>query len=478
MNTRVIIALLLTLYCARPACAGDFEVMLNSTNGSSAFRIQDAESNDLMAVRSDGVCVLTDCAVPGMPQEQDPFFTASPAFPIDAADTVAWSESYGWENHADAGYATGTPIYTESDPIWTEESASYATTGWVDEHYTFEPLSDGVLYGQKNGGWAAIEHGAQRMPRADCTITVGATGDFQTINAAIAYAVSNYMVAYRSGGFTCEVKLLSGFVMNEQVIAVGMDLSWIYITAEDASVSINRNGPSDRFGTGSAPAFGAFQGASTPTIGCLFGFTSGTNLVCGLMAKNCSRGTILSGGGFTNAETGVAALYASVVTAVGAKVRNAKEYGMIAMGASIIGAGSADASYSTLMGLYAYQASVLSASSAKASNCTGVASTAGIQGQCGSVVSAPYAVVSGSNRGIVAFYGTQLSCFQAQARSCGNRGVYASSGCQVDARAVDTTGAANFGFYIDAGTLMNLYNATGTLNTTANTLSYGGVAFR
>lgn len=35
-----------------------------------------------------------------------------------AAGHVSWDLAYGWGNHALAGYATGTPVYAESDPAW------------------------------------------------------------------------------------------------------------------------------------------------------------------------------------------------------------------------------------------------------------------------------------------------------------------------------------------------------------------------
>ena len=46
---------------------------------------------------------------------------------IELWPTGQWSEAYGWGDHAVAGYATGLPVYAETDPVWTAEKSGYAT---------------------------------------------------------------------------------------------------------------------------------------------------------------------------------------------------------------------------------------------------------------------------------------------------------------------------------------------------------------
>lgn len=41
-----------------------------------------------------------------------------------AESSANWDLAYGWGNHTLAGYATGTPLYVESDPVWTAASSS------------------------------------------------------------------------------------------------------------------------------------------------------------------------------------------------------------------------------------------------------------------------------------------------------------------------------------------------------------------
>lgn len=43
------------------------------------------------------------------------------------SDTGRWTTAWEWGDHGTNGYATGTPVYVESDPVWESEKASYAT---------------------------------------------------------------------------------------------------------------------------------------------------------------------------------------------------------------------------------------------------------------------------------------------------------------------------------------------------------------
>ena len=59
--------------------------------------------------------------------------------------------------------------------------------------------------------------------------TVGTGGQFPTINAALAYVVSMYYPTFLATGTVPKVtiRLLSGFVMAEQVVVQSLNLSWI-----------------------------------------------------------------------------------------------------------------------------------------------------------------------------------------------------------------------------------------------------------
>lgn len=112
----------------------------------------------------------------------------------------------------------------------------------------------------------------------DFTVTVGATGNYPTINAALE-AVSNiYGPRYRKGGVSVQIRLLNGFVMAEQVIIKDIDLGWITITSEAAEVVIQRSALVDPVDFIYCPAFSAQgHGAVLPNIEVLFNMdTSGT----------------------------------------------------------------------------------------------------------------------------------------------------------------------------------------------------------
>lgn len=89
------------------------------------------------------------------------------------------------------------------------------------------------------------------------TFTVGTGGDYPTLNKALE-SISSKHLEYRKSGLVVEVKLLSGFSLNEQVLLSGIDLGWIVITSTDSIVTIDRASLTTIFGKeGKYPAFGA-----------------------------------------------------------------------------------------------------------------------------------------------------------------------------------------------------------------------------
>ena len=148
----------------------------------------------------------------------------------------------------------------------------------------------------------------------DITVTVGSGGDYSTINDALA-ALSAYYPLYVSGGFTAEISLLSGFVMAEQVIVSGIDLSWITITSVDAEVVIAKSALATAVGE-IYPAFCVDRGA-LPAIGALFSMdTSGTasTFRSGIGAFRGGRVFVSSGCGVKNSP------YAGVYGYMGADI--------------------------------------------------------------------------------------------------------------------------------------------------------------
>ena len=135
---------------------GDAKITLNSTDGSSAFIVRDANSNELTRVQSDGkvgvgiipiytLDVAGDINLTGtfytngspwnpsanLTVEADPIFAASSAASLNATKIASWDAAYGWGDHALAGYLTA---YTETDPVFAASVAAGitadSTTAW------------------------------------------------------------------------------------------------------------------------------------------------------------------------------------------------------------------------------------------------------------------------------------------------------------------------------------------------------------
>ena len=139
------------------------------------------------------------------------------------------------------------------------------------------------------------------------TLNVGTGGQFTTINDAIEYAWSNYYPAYVKGGIQVTINLLSGFIMSEQLLVTGLDMSWIRITGEDADTTIRRSALTSAIRS-TYPAFGADQG-KLPIISQAFTMdTSGT-------ANGLHHGIWINSGSYCR------------INAAGAGVKNADGFG-------------------------------------------------------------------------------------------------------------------------------------------------------
>lgn len=163
----------------------------------------------------------------------------------------------------------------------------------------------------------AWEPGGKRQElTSNLEVTVGSNGDFPTINSALAYVVSKYYPVYLSTANVPRVtiRLLSGFVMNEQVLIDSLDLSWITITGDDDETVIDRSALTKYFGQG-YPAFAAINGGFLPIIEHLFNMNtsgSGTDR-SGILAFINSR-AIISNGGVKNAGyIGIMASNSSII---------------------------------------------------------------------------------------------------------------------------------------------------------------------
>ena len=264
--------------------------------------------------------------------------------------------------------------------------------------------------------------------RENVKVTVGAGGDFPTINAAVLH-LSRFTPDL---GVTAEVELQSGFVMEEQLFVEGLDLGWITITGVDAETVINEPSLTRVLINDHKPAFGVTNG-TLPTIGQLFVFSSkgsADDMRSGVIANEVGRANILPGCG----------------------VKNAGLFGIHAIGGSTINADGANASGAGSDGIYATDGSTINAVGANASGA----------GQFSIVASAD----------------STINAVGANASGAGAYGIYAYGASTINAQGANASGAGTLGLVVNNGSIINANSATGTLFQAKNTVTANGIIFQ
>ncbi len=310
--------------------------------------------------------------------------------------------------------------------------------------------------------------------RENVKVTVGAGGDFPTINAAVLH-LSRFTP---DRGVTAEVELQGGFVMEEQLFVEGLDLGWITITGVDAETVINEPSLTRVLVDDHKPAFGVENG-TLPTIGQLFSFSSKGNVAdrrSGVMARSVGSATILPGCGVRNAGMfGIAAFSGSAINAAGADASGAGDCGISADGGSAINAAGADASGAGDRGISADGGSTIDARSANASS----AGDRGISSDGGSTIGARSADASSAGtNGIHAGWGSAVDADDANVSGAGNHGIYATRGSTINAQGANASSTGASGIYVQWGSTINAQGATGTLSQAKNTVTGEGIIFQ
>lgn len=145
------------------------------------------------------------------------------------------------------------------------------------------------------------------------SVTVGTGGQFQTINAALDFLALSRPKPSVNGGL-CEINLLSGFTLREQILLDGgVDFGWVKITSEDETVLVDASAITVVFsGLDSiTPLFGATNGSTLPTIATLFDYSDNTTSKDGVAVLNGSKVGFLPGSGVLHCRNGLKVLYAS-----------------------------------------------------------------------------------------------------------------------------------------------------------------------
>ena len=110
--------------------------------------------------------------------------------------------------------------------------------------------------------------------------TIGASGDYPTINAALE-EVSRLSPTYpanwqTAGQLKITLNILSGHVMAEQINVVGINLGFITITAQDTTVAVDPTALTRAVGGNAHALFNGFNSVMPVIEGVVFSLNSGT----------------------------------------------------------------------------------------------------------------------------------------------------------------------------------------------------------
>jgi hypothetical protein len=260
-------------------------------------------------------------------------------------------------------------------------------------------------------------------------VTVGLGGDFATINSALRI-LDGQRRTYGSGA-TATIRLLTGFVMEEQVLVGGQDLGWITVVSDDAVVSVDETAITEFLGDPKdiiIPLFGATDGGVSPVVGALFEYPSAATAMDGVGVTYGGRLRLLPECGVRKARQAVVAFYAGSHVECTPTGLTRGDGGAGALG--VMGADFRDA---RTIGIYASHGAVVDLPRSNFNNCTCDPDGAAIFGIWGSIV----------------------NVYQAQAKNSTGRGILMRDGSRCDARETDVSAAAVHGYQAYHGGYIN-----------------------
>lgn len=323
-------------------------------------------------------------------------------------------------------------------------------------------------------GEQSLALGQTNMLDADVLVTVGNGGDFDTINQAITYLVNNFSrkkhkigdsthsSRYTPDSVSATIKLLSGFVMREQVILRQAKLGWINLISEDPEVVINRASLTQSAyfeGTDSEmfPAFYAGDNSEQLLLACKFRMdeTGVATNRHGYVCNRNSKGHIWSNCGINNA--GGHGCFARESSSISCRItyfERAGKSGYVAAGASSVNAQGGRCSGS-LDGVSAFSASILNFERGEANNCRNDA----VVSLSSSSVSCDYAELNNAGRyGIRAQDGGAVAGYQPSIKNSVNTSINCISGYVSTTRA--NLSGAKIGVSADKGGKVNIPQST------------------
>lgn len=325
----------------------------------------------------------------------------------------------------------------------------------------------------------------RKIALTSTTWQVGSTGDFATINAGISYLIKTY---YPTGAAVATLNLQAGFVMQEQVLIDGIDLSWITITGTDATTAITAAALTISMPLTDAavayPAFGVNHG-TLPVIGQKFDMAPAGTVSTrhGLLVNLGSTAFVSTGCGFINsAGVGAYTRSSSTVTCTDA-VFSGCRVGIFAYGGTNVNADGVDVSGCSEGGLTIDAVSTCTADASNVNDCGGIAS---VLADHGSTINLDNSTVEGSTASSIAVSCRRGSFISFQSGSCINGvspayGVRADQGGRMNVQSADCvvgSGASANNITTYSGGVISALGATGGTTPSVNTLSEKGIIFQ
>lgn len=162
---------------------------------------------------------------------------------------------------------------------------------------------------------------------SDVTVTVGVTGDFTNLNDALAFLRTMQPVNNAKGFVT----LLSGFVLREQIIVDNRDLSWITISAQDASVTCDVTFLTPQLLGTLYPLFVSRLHSALPIINfniTASGTLSGHSSACAIACSSGGYGKLNSSKILSGFQLSIYAEKGAFIDCSGASIQNTKGAGL------------------------------------------------------------------------------------------------------------------------------------------------------
>lgn len=294
--------------------------------------------------------------------------------------------------------------------------------------------------------------GASMLQLTNVTLTVGASGQYQTIGAALAAASKLHAI----NGVTVTVKLLSGFEMAEQVV-IDKDLSFVTITAEDASVTIdgssitetnisvpvhaNVDDPTKGYSAvGMKCAFAIVNGGKSPLFSCNFSvdMTGVSATVVGIGAYNGSEVTYLNGYGLKNATCNLYLIEGCKAQCAGADFGGAVGTGINVFRESHLEFGGGKCKGCGENGIYIDGNSTADLTGSNFSNTTETAIYIGVA--C--LVSGNEVIANGCKKAINTYSGGKFSGRNCEFKNASSNTLLAQGGSEIVLLSSDLTGCA------------------------------------